>query len=699
MDPPSENPYVDNPPTDFAPLAAMDMGRATEEAAVLREAIHYHDYRYYVENDPVIADSVYDDLFDRLVQLESHFDLRTPDSPTRRVGAPPREELGEIEHVAPMLSIDGSVEETDVRAFAERVQRSRIDPTAPVSYTCEPKFDGLSIEVVYEDGILDRAATRGDGVVGEAVTRNVLTIRTIPQRLAGDPPSPLAVRGEVFMRKEAFQTHNRARIERGDDPFANPRNAAAGSLRQLDPAVTAERPLDCLFFDVLSPTDLDRYPTQRAVIDALESYGLPTTELVRRVDGIDEAIAYRNELLLEREDLPYEIDGVVIKVDDRALAEELGARSRSYRWMFAYKFPARSEETTVVDIVIQVGRTGRLTPVALLDPVEVSGVTVSRATLHNPGEIESMGVDIGDRVRVKRAGDVIPYVEDVLESTGDGHFLFPDQCPVCGSPIDRDGPLAFCTGGFSCPAQLRRGIEHVASRRGLDIDGLGPERIDQLLEEGLIEESIADLFRLDRAALAGLDGWGERSADNLCAELSAAKDTPLADFIAALGIPEVGPTLAQTLAVEFDSIEALMAADRETLESIEDVGPIVAEQITAFFDEPANRELIAELRELGFDPDPEFTQAGDALADETFVFTGSLDGMTRREAGELAERRGARVTSSVSGNTDYVVAGANPGQTKLDDATAHDVPVIDQATFAAMLDDEVAGYRSTRSKR
>ena len=685
MDPPSDNPYVDDPPTDFTPLAGMAPDDAVMEAAELREALYYHDHKYYVENDPVIADSTYDTLFARLERLEEQFGLDTRDSPTRRVGAPPRDELGEIDHVAPMLSIDGSVEETDVRAFAARVTRPGSDEDDHVGFTCEPKFDGLSIEVVYENGILDRASTRGNGFVGEDVTHNVLTVRTIPQRLTGDPPELLAVRGEVFMPKDAFQAHNRERIERGDDPFANPRNAAAGSLRQLDPAVTAERPLDCLFFDVLAPASPDRFPTQYAILDQLSTFGLPTTELVRRVQTIDDAIAYRNDLLEERDDLPYEIDGVVIKVDDRAVAADLGARSRSYRWMFAYKFPARSEETTVTDIVVQVGRTGRLTPVALLEPVEVSGVTVSRATLHNPGEIEAMGVDVGDRVRIKRAGDVIPYVEEVVEAASAGHFELPDRCPVCDSPVERDGPLAFCRGGFTCPAQLRRGIEHFASRRGLDIDGLGPERVEQLLAEGLIEASIADLFRLEREELASLEGWGTRSADNLLTELDAAKDTPLADFIAALGIPEVGPTIARTLAGAFGSIEALMDADAETLESIDDVGPIVADQIVGYFAEADNRQFVEELLALGFEPEAETVENGNALEGQTFVFTGSLDGMTRSDATALVEEHGGRVTSSVSGNTDYVVAGENPGQTKLGEADDHDVPVLDQAAFESYL--------------
>ncbi len=685
MEPDPDNPYVTDPPTDFRPVASLSGPEAEEQAAQLREAIHYHDHRYYVENDPVIADRVYDTLFERLVTLEGAFNLQTPDSPTRRVGAEPLDELGELEHVAPMLSIQGSVEEADVRAFDDRVTREVADEE--LDYACEPKFDGLSIEVVYIDGVLDRAATRGDGRVGEDVTQNVLTIRSIPQRLGAGAPPFLSVRGEVFMPKAAFQEHNRERIERGDEPFANPRNAAAGSLRQLDSTITAERPLDCFFFDILSTgEDGPSYETQLDVLAALDEYGLPTTDLVQGVTGIDSAIAYRNDLLEVREALDFEIDGVVLKVNDRRLCEQLGTRSRSYRWMFAYKFPARSEETRVVDIAVQVGRTGRMTPVALLEPVDVAGVTVARATLHNPAEIAELGVDVGDRVRIKRAGDVIPYVEAVVESQSDGRFVLPDRCPVCESPVEREGPLAFCTGGMSCPAQLRRGLEHFASDRGLDIDGLGPERIDQLLDTGLVSDGLADLFRLDRSSLAVLDGWGQKSAENLLGELEAAREPPLEDFIAALGIPEVGPTIARTLAREFDSIEELAAGSRDRLEEIPDVGPIVAGEIETFFENPDNRVLLEELRDLGVDPEPpETTDTAQPLEGLTFVFTGSLDGMTRSEATEVIESHGGNVTSSVSSNTDYLVIGENPGQTKRDDAADYDVSEIDPAALRSLL--------------
>ena len=686
MDKPSDNPYVVDPPTEWTPVDELDVSSATEEAALLREAINYHDYRYYVAADPLIADHTYDRLFSRLESLESAFDLSTPDSPTRRVGAPPQDELGDVEHVEPMLSIQGSVEESEVRAFDERIRRELALAGYDLDYTCQPKFDGLSIEVIYEEGTFVRASTRGDGYVGEDVTQNALTIRSIPLQLGGDPPEQLAIRGEVFMPKSAFQAHNSERIQEGEDPFANPRNAAAGSLRQLDSSVTAKRPLACYFFDILAIDGSSDPPaTHRDAIDTMESYGLPVSPRVRRVSTIEEAIAYRNELAEEREDLPYEIDGVVIKVDDLALCDRLGSRARSYRWVFAYKFPARSEETTVVDIIVQVGRTGRLTPVALLDPVDVSGVTVSRATLHNPGEIQSMGVNVGDRVRIKRAGDVIPYVEEVIEHETTEPFSFPENCPVCASPVERDGPLAFCTGGLRCSAQLKRTLEHFVSEAGLDIDGIGPERIDHLLEEGLITDSLADLYRLDRDALADLEGWGERSAEKVLAELDDKRSPSLADFLAALGIKEVGPTIAQTLAREFGSLEALTDADQEDLEAVPDVGPVVASTVRDFFD--THLAVITELREVGVEPVVEDIETGSALEGLTFVLTGSLDELTRAEASDIIESNGGRVTSSVSGNTDYLVIGDNPGTTKREDAAENEIAEISEGEFFSLLDE------------
>ena len=681
---PPDNPYVEAPPTDFDPVEQLDESTAREQAATLREAIRYHDYRYYVRNDPVIGDRAYDALFSRLQALEDAFDLDTTDSPTQRVGGEPLDELESVDHVAPMKSIDASGEADDVREFDARVRDRLADAgyDGEVAYVCEPKFDGLSVEVVYEDGRYQRAATRGDGEVGEDVTANVRTIGAVPQRLRGDYPDDLAVRGEVYMPRDAFTAYNRERIERGEDAFANPRNAAAGTLRQLDPSVTAERPLSAFFFEILAASD--RPDSNWGDLQAFPEWGLPVSGQGERVEDIEGAIDYRDHMLEERDDLDYEIDGVVVKVDDREACDLLGSTSRAPRWAFAYKFPARSERTTVTDIVVQVGRTGRLTPVALLAPVEVGGVTVSRASLHNPEQIAELNVNVGDEVHVERAGDVIPDVTDVVEKHSEGHFQFPDTCPVCDSPVERDGPMAYCTGGLACDAQLERAIEHYASRTGLDIEGLGPERLQQLMDAGLVEE-LPDLYDLDAEALAALEGWGERSAENLLTELDAAKEPPLDDFLAAIGVPEVGPTTASALARHFGTLDALLDADEDDLRAVDDVGEVVAREIRGFFDSEQNRAVIERLRDAGVDPQPVESDGGDELDGLTFVFTGALDDYTRNEAQDLVESHGGSATSSVSGNTDYLVVGENPGTTKREDAAANDVPEIDEAAFEELL--------------
>jgi DNA ligase (NAD+) len=692
-DDPEDNPYVRDPDTEFTPVEDLDRSAATEEAATLRDAIRHHDRRYYVEDDPAVADSVYDALFSRLLELEAAFDLDRADSPTRRVGGEPRDELGEAEHVVSMLSIDSGREPADVRAFDERVRRAlggAWDDGEAIEYVCEPKFDGLSIEVVYEEGRLERAATRGDGAVGEEVTANARTIGAIPERLDGSAPDFLAVRGEVYIPRDAFQELNRERIAADEEPFANPRNAAAGSLRQLNPSVTADRPLSCFFYDVLlAGPDRESatrgLSTHREEYDRLPDWGLRVTDRMETVDDVGGAIDYRDRLLADREGLNYEIDGAVIKVNDRALCEELGATSRAYRWAFAYKFPPRREETTLRDVVIQVGRTGRLTPVALLDPVEVGGVTVSRASLHNPAIIEDLGVGVGDRVRVRRAGDVIPEVAAVVEETSEGTVDFPDVCPVCGSAVERDGPVAFCTGGLSCPAQRERRIAHFASDAGLDIGGVGGERVTQLIEADLIADP-ADLYELGVEDLTDLEGWGERSAENVVKAIEASREPPLADFIAALGIPGVGETVAGDIAVGLGSLDALLSASTADLREIDGVGPETAGEIEAFLGDGRNRGLIERLREY-VDPEaPEMAEAaGEALDGLTFVFTGSLGGYTRADARELVEANGGRVTGSVSGATDYLVVGDSPGRRKRDDADAEGVPAIEEADFEALL--------------
>ncbi|PSP69237.1 DNA ligase (NAD(+)) LigA, partial [Halobacteriales archaeon QH_8_67_27] len=514
--------------------------------------------------------------------------------------------------------------------------------------------------------------TRGDGEVGDDVTANVRTIPTVPQRLRGNHPDFLAVRGEIYMPKSAFQAYNRELVERGEDPFANPRNAAVGTLRQLDPSVTAERPLSVFFFDVLAGADFD---TRWEMHETFPEWGLRVCERTELVDDIEAAIDYRDARLEERDDLDYETDGVVVSVDDIDACDELGATARAPRWAFAYKFPARSEHTMVRDVVVQVGRTGRLTPVALMDPVQVGGVTVSRASLHNPAEIERLGVGVGDEVRVRRAGDVIPEVAAVTDPDGDGHFEFPEECPVCGSPVERDGPMAFCAGGLGCRAQRERSVQHYASRKGLDVDGIGEERVQQLLDADLVSD-VADLYELTVDDLTDLEGWGETSAENLVAELDDAREPPLADFLTALGIPEVGATVAASLARHFGTFETVRVADEDELQAVEDVGPTVAREIREFFDSEANADVLDRLL-ANVDPQEAETSTGDALADVTFVFTGSLDGYTRSEAQDLVERTGGSATSSVSSNTDYLVLGDNPGQTKQDAADEHGVPTLD----------------------
>jgi len=678
------NPYISDPRTEFAPVEDIDAETAREQADQLREAIRYHDYRYYVENDPVISDRAYDALFDRLQRLESAFDLDTDGSPTQRVGGEPLDELPEVEHVAQMGSIDQGGEEADVREFDKRVRNS-LD--GDVQYFCEPKFDGLSIEVVYEDGVYQRAATRGDGEVGEDVTENVRTISSVPQRLRGDYPDVLVVRGEAYIPRDAFTAFNRERVERGEDPFANPRNAAAGTLRQLDPSVTAERPLSVFFFGVLDAS-VD-FESHSGIHERFPDWGLRVCDRTAVVDDIDAAIDYRNDQHRARDDLDYEIDGVVIKVDDLDACDELGSTARAPRWAFAYKFPARKEETTVRDIVVQVGRTGRLTPVALMDPVEVGGVTVSRASLHNPSLIADLGVDVGDRVRIKRAGDVIPDVVEVLDDNGDGHFEFPDTCPACDSPVERDGPMAFCTGGLTCPAQRERSVEHYASRDALDIEGLGEKAVQQLLDAGLVSDP-SDLYELTVEDLTDLEGWGETSARNLVTEMGDAREPPLANFLVALGIPEVGTVTARNLAQEFGTFEAILdAADdgnTDAFEAVPDVGSTVARSIVEFFEGEGNRAVIDRLLDH-VTPQAAEETGGDALAGLTFVFTGSLDGYTRGDAQDLVERNGGSATSSVSGNTDYLVLGDNPGQRKQDDAEEHDVETLSEAEFEALLED------------
>ncbi|WP_438267286.1 NAD-dependent DNA ligase LigA [Halorubellus salinus] len=682
-DAPVDNPFVRDPDSEFEPIDALDEVAAREQAEALREAIEFHDYRYYVDHDPVVADREYDRLFQRLLDLEAAFDLAIEGSPSNRVGGEPVDRFETVEHVAPMLSIDHTDSAEGVREFDNRVRREVGD----VEYVLEPKFDGVSLEVVYEDGELVRATTRGDGYEGDDVTRNARTIAAIPQRLRGDYPEFLAVRGEVYMPREAFTEYNTERVERGDDPFANPRNATAGTIRQQDPTVVAERPLSVFFFDVLESSS--PWDTHSAALSAFRRLGLPVCERVETGADAEAAIAYRDALLAERDDLDYEVDGVVVKVDSTAKRDELGATARAPRWAKAYKFPARDEETPVANVTVQVGRTGRLTPVALLEPVDVGWVTVSRASLHNFDEVEALGVGVGDVVRVQRAGDVIPYVDEVVERNSDGPYELPESCPVCGSVVEREGPIAYCTGGLGCPAQLRRSVEYYGSEKGLDVEGLGEETVAQLVDAGLVEDGVADLYELTEDDLAALEGWGERSAEKLVAELDATREPALADFLAALGIQEVGPELADRLARHFETFDALRAAaandDREALTAVDGVGDAVATQLVDFFASEANAAVLDDLL-VHVSPLEAEGVAGEELEGLTFVFTGSLSA-ARSAFEDVVEAHGGSATGSVSGNTDYLVVGDSPGASKTSDAETEGVPTLDETELREFLTD------------
>jgi len=689
MERPADNPRVEPHEPDFTPVDELSEEEAGEEADLLREALRYHDHRYYVLDDPVIADGLYDRLFSRLQELEEAWpDLRTDDSPTRRVGGVVRDELPTVEHLAPMLSLDSGHEEAAVREFDQRVRRG-LEADGEVDYVAELKFDGLSIELVYRDGGLERAATRGDGVRGEDVTENVRTIGSVPLRLGGAPPPLLAVRGEVYMPLAGFHAMNRERVERNEEPFANPRNAAAGALRVLDSSITASRPLDAVFFDILAVEWDDGPPgSHRSELEALEGWGFKVDGRTRAMQGIDAAIDYHHELEEARDDLPYEIDGIVLKVDSREARERLGVRSRSPRFAFAYKFAPRLEVTTVEDIVISVGRTGILTPLALLAPVEVGGVTISRASLHNYDQVRDKDVRPGDRIRVARAGDVIPYVVERVDERPDDErpppFEMPDSCPVSGSDIVRDGAYFVCTGGLSCPAQLQGSVIHYASRPALDIEGVGEKTVLQLMDADLIQDSVVDLYDLTFDDLLPLEGFAETKAENLVEAVEASKDTTLGRFIYALGIRHVGEHVADVLARELGDIHAVMDAEEERLQEIREIGPEVAHSIREFFDQEENREVVERLLERGVEPRVE--ERRDVFDGERFVITGGLDRRTRDETDDLLDRLGARVTSSVSGRTDWVVVGENPGS-KADRARELDVEILDEEGLVRLLRD------------
>ncbi len=677
-------------------MSAARHPSAKARAQQLREAIARADYEYYVLAAPSLPDAEYDRTFRELQALEqAHPDLVTADSPTQRVGGAVRSDLQKVRHAVPMLSIRT---ETDAgpdgaRAFDARVRRElRLnDADPPVEYSAELKFDGLAINLRYEHGILVRAATRGDGEEGEDVTPNARTIRAVPLRLGGSHAAVIEVRGEVFLRRKEFELINERQREAGHKVFVNPRNAAAGFLRQLDAKATASRPLSFYAYGLGEVIGWQVPPTHSGLLDALAAMGVPVAEQRRVARGAEDLVAFHAEVAAQRDRLPFDIDGVVYKVNRLELQRELGFVSREPRWAVAHKYPAQEELTQVTGIDVQVGRTGKITPVARLAPVFVGGVTVSNATLHNEDYIRSLGLMIGDTVIVRRAGDVIPQVVSVLPDRrpkGARVFAMPTACPVCGSHVAREeGEKDLrCTGGLVCPAQRKQALLHFAGRRALDVEGLGDKLVEQLVDEGLVRTP-ADLFKLGLGTIAALERMAEKSAANLVASLERARSTTLERFIYALGIRHVGESTARDLARHFGSLEAVMEASEDELLQVPDVGPVVAASIVRFFAEPHNREVVEQLRAAGvhWPEGKRRHRAVGALAGKTVVLTGTLPHWTRDEARERIEAAGGKVSGSVSKKTDYVVAGDEAGS-KLDKARELGVPVIDEAQLKSMLE-------------
>jgi len=672
----------------------VSAGSSTEawrrRAAQLRRDIEYHNYRYYILDDPQIPDAEWDRLLQELRALEAaHPELVTADSPTQRVGAAPLDEFAEVRHRVPMLSLDNAFTDEDLRAFDRRV-RERLGTSDEIEYSAEPKLDGLAISVTYENGVFVRAATRGDGTSGEDVTANVRTIRSLPLLLQGKAPPLFEARGEVFMPVSGFERLNAEAAKHGEKIFANPRNAAAGSLRQLDPRITAQRPLDIFFYTVGAIEGLELPALHSQTLELLRGYGLKVSPEIKRVRGAAGCLEYYAEIGRRRASLAYQIDGVVYKVDSIAAQRALGFVSRAPRWAVAHKFPAEEALTQLREVEFQVGRTGALTPVARLEPVFVGGVTVSNATLHNMDEVLRKDVRIGDTVIVRRAGDVIPEVARVLierRPTTTREVQLPTRCPVCAAPVERDADAAVarCTGGYRCSAQRKERIRHFASRRALDIEGVGEKLVEQFVDAGLVETP-ADLYRLDAATLANLERMGPKSAENIVSALQKSKSTTLARFLFALGVRDVGEATAAALAAHFGTLEQLLTADLEGVQQVPDVGPVIARHVVEFFAEPTNREVVARLQSAGLHwPRVEIPAAGEhPLAGLTFVLTGTLDTLQREEAEDALRALGAKAAGSVSKKTSYLVAGRDAGS-KLRKAAELGIAVLDEAALQRIL--------------
>ncbi len=668
-------------------------GDLRERAEELRTALHRANYRYYVLVDPDISDIEFDDMMRELIALESeHPELIVDDSPTQRIGTPVASAFAPVTHLERMFSLDNVESEQEIAAWQARVSRAL--GRDPSGYVCELKIDGLAVSIVYEEGRLVRAATRGDGAVGEDITANVRTIDAVPLRLQGSAPPLLEVRGEIYMPVSAFEELNERQAELGEKPYVNPRNTAAGSVRQKDPAKTAERTLSVWLYQMGRVEGGPTFSTHWDTLQWISELGLRVNPASKRIGDLAGIEAYVSGALEGRHRNDYEIDGVVVKVDDLGEQQELGFTAKSPRWAVAYKLPPEEKTTILEDIKINVGRTGAVTPYAVLTPVFVGGVTVTNATLHNEGELHRKDLRPGDTVIVRRAGDVIPeVVAPVLSRRPEGlpEWHMPADCPFCGNPIvlPEGQAKAKCTGGFSCPSRLREYLAHFVSRGAMDIEGFGYRTVDLLLNEGIIKDP-ADIFTLDRETLLGFEGWGEVSVGNLLGEIETAKDRPLGRLITALGIDLVGGTVARALAARFLSMQALMAASEEEITSIEGIGPEIARSVRSWSEDADNVELVRRLGEAGVrlsDPEPEPKgEEATLLAGMSFVVTGTLDSFSRNEAKAALEAAGGKVTGSVSGKTSALIAGASPGS-KLAKAESLGVPVLDETAFQRLLDE------------
>lgn len=681
----AKNPYLKDPKTRFKDIKKLDKREADEQIHQLAEAIHHHDYLYYVKNQPIISDRKYDKLYKRLQALEGRFpDLRPQDSPTMRVGAEPVDKLKKVDHIRPMLSLDSALEGDKIKDFIDFVER-HIEKKR-IEYILEPKFDGFSVELVYEHAEFKYGATRGNGVTGEDISENLKTIKAIPLHLQteNNPPDFIAVRGEVLMPKDGFQKLNKERIKNNEDPFANPRNAAAGIMRQLDPQKVANKPLDVFFYTIMQSRNGDIADHWQA-LKKLSQWGFKVNENKIKTDSFKKIENYYQDVLSERDDLNYDIDGVVLKVNDEEIKRDLGERENSPRWAIAWKFPPREEVTTLFDIVVQVGKSGMLTPVALLDPVDVGGVTVSRASLHNEEMVREKDVRSGDKVRIKRAGDVIPEVVERVEDHPKGarSFSMPGKCPSCGTNVVKEGAYYFCPAGLQCRAQLIGRIIHYASREAMNIENLGDKIAKHLVQRNMVQD-LADLYHLSKKDILKLNGFAEKSSQQLYEDIQNSKRAKLDRFLYALGIRHVGRHIARVLASHFSTLERLQKATQKELEKIDEIGDEIAASVYHFFNDKQNQRILKHLFAAGVEIESMPTQQEQPLKGKTFVFTGELDAFSRDQAESKVEQLGGRATSSVSGNTDYVVVGENPGS-KLDNAKKQGIKTMDEKAFKKMI--------------